>query len=226
MNKKIIKKVIKRIRWGRLFTALIVLGLFIYGVISLTCDVISLLKPKENMMEVQYLVVEPKAVEKVEKTGEKQYLQVEEEVKEEPVVEVPRSKQYRLTSYYTEDGYGTTSCTGSGKCTNDFQVNDKGWYTYNGKLVVAAATYECLNSSYGACGKWNTPVAGRKYFRYYEEIQVVIDGITYDAIVLDSCGASMYLDEDRIDLFVSNSSSAIDRGYKGVNTISVFAEYN
>lgn len=224
MNKKIIKT-LKRVRWGRLITALIVLILFIYGVISFTKDVISLFSHKETMQEVEYIVVEPKAVEKVEEKSEKQYLQVEDEVKEEPVIEVPRSKQYRLTSYYTEDGYGTTSCTGSGKCTNDFQVNENGWYTYKGKLVVAAATYECLNSSYGACGKWNTPVEGRKYFKYYEEIQVVIDGTTYDAIVLDSCGASMYLDEDRIDLFVTNSSSAIDRGYKGVNTISVFAEY-
>lgn len=221
MNKKIIKT-LRKVRWGRVIVALIVFGLFIYGVVSFTKDVISLFTPKEEVKEVQVFANVTNTVDSVEEIVETK----EEVAVEEPVVEVPKSKQYRLTSYYTEDGYGTGSCTGSGKCTKDFQVNSKGWYTYKGKLVVAAATYECLNSKSGACGKWNSPKEGRKYFRYYEEIQVVIDGVTYDAIVLDSCGASMYVNEDRIDLFVTNSKSAIDRGYKGVNTISVFAEYN
>ena len=128
-----------------------------------------------------------------------------------------------MTSYYPEEG---SDCTGSGKCSWDFGVDEHGWYTYNGKLVIAAATKECLNSHYGACNKWNTAKSGRKYFKYYKELNIVIDGVTYNAIVLDSCGASMYLSEDRIDLFVSSSNYAIDRGYKGVNMVTVYANFS
>lgn len=228
MNKK------KRVRWGRVLIALIILVIIAYGIISMTRDIISLFKTKENVPEVQDIVQEDKQVETVVKTipevepVKEEPKKVVEEQKVAPVVkevkvETPKSKKYRLTSYYPEEG---ETCTGSGKCINNFQVNSKGWYTYNGKLVVAAATKECLNSHYGACNKWNTPKAGRKYFKYYEEIKIVIDGTTYDAIVLDSCGASMYLNEDRIDLFVSSSKYAIDRGYKGKNMITVYADYS
>lgn len=205
---KIIKN-LKGLRWDRILITIIILEIFIYGCISLTQDIISLFNKND---EIKITVVKTQLSEL--------------SIKEDKVKE-PKSKQYRLTSYYTNDGYKTTACTGSGLCIKDFQINDKGWYTYEGKLVIAAATYECLNSKSNsdACSKWNNKKEGRKYFRYFEELQVVIDGVKYDAIVLDSCGGSMYLDDDLIDLFVSNSSSAIFRGYKGVNTVSVFADF-
>ena len=90
-----------------------------------------------------------------------------------------------MTSYWADDGYGTGNCTGSGLCSWDFEVNDKGWYTYQGKLVIATHTY-----------------------KYGDEITLTIDGVDYQAVVLDSCGSSMRT--DRIDLFVSNSASARD----------------
>jgi len=151
---------------------------------------------------------------------------VKEVIKEriKPVVVVLNVDEYRLTSYYTNDSTGSGKCTGSGLCIKDFKVNENGWYTYNGKLVMAGATNECLNSHSGACNKWNYKIIGRHYFDYYDELVVVIDGVEYDSIILDSCGASMYVAEDRIDLFVSGSNHFIDRGYKGVNPIEVIRE--
>ena len=139
----------------------------------------------------------------------------------EPVVITENVSEYRLTSYYTDDSTGSGKCTGSGLCVSDFKVNEQGWYTYQGKLVMAAATNECLNSHYGACNSYNTKIVGRHYFDYYDEVTVVIDNIEYTAIILDSCGASMYIAEDRLDLFVSGSNHFIDRGYLGNNPITV-----
>lgn len=105
---------------------------------------------------------------------------------------------YRITYYYSGDDMNSTSCTGSGLCINDFQVNDKGWYTYQGKLVIAAGTTYLLN--------YNFPYTeGRKYFRYYDEITLTVDGIEYQGIILDSCGASMTSSNNIIDLFVSDN---------------------
>lgn len=52
-----------------------------------------------------------------------------------------------------------------------------------------------------------TKIEGKRYFKYYDEVTLIIDGETYTGIVLDSCGACMK--RNIIDLFVSNSSSSI-----------------
>lgn len=150
---------------------------------------------------------------------------VKSEIKDKPkVCEENNETEYRLTSYYTGDSTNSGSWVGAGINTSKFGVNEKGWYTYKNKLVLAGATNECLRSKQGACGNWNTPKEGKRYFNYYEEITVLIDGIEYEAMILDSCGACMYLDENRIDLFVSKKENAIDRGYQGVNMIKVSNE--
>ena len=52
---------------------------------------------------------------------------VEIEVVEEIIEEEPKQYvQYRLTSFWNNDGYGTSACTGSGLCEDDFQINNKG----------------------------------------------------------------------------------------------------
>ena len=128
--------------------------------------------------------------------------EVEEPIIEETPEEQPiNNYQTRLTSFYSNDGYGTGSCTGTGLCETDFQVNDKGWYTYQGKLVLATATPYLLIYGYSLGINVET-------YRYYEELQIIIDGINYNAIVLDSCGACMT--DNRIDLFVSNKESVKD----------------
>lgn len=95
---------------------------------------------------------------------------------------------------------GSGTCTGSGLCEKDFDINEYGWYTYQGKLVVGGATRYLLK--YG----W-TEQAGIRYLKYYEELTLTINDVDYPAIVLDSCGACMY--RNIIDLYVSNPESAI-----------------
>ena len=134
---------------------------------------------------------------------------VEEEEPEE--VPVPMISKYRLTSFYPKDELNTGHCTGTGYCSWDFTLNEKGWYTYKGKLVIAAAT-TYLQKRYGV-------KEGKAYFKYYDEITLTIDGVEYPGIILDTCGAC-YNDE-RVDLFVKDKASVTDRGYRGKNVITV-----
>lgn len=119
---------------------------------------------------------------------------------------------YRITSYYPGDGCLSTGKTGSGKTTSDFGtkvVAGKTVYTYKDKIVVAAATKELLNTGYSVKGSQESQV--KHYFKYYDELQIDIDGTLYDAIVLDSCGAAMWKGEYRIDIYVPNASNVINR---------------
>ena len=123
---------------------------------------------------------------------------------EEPKVEEV-FYETRMTSYYPGDDCKSGTVTGSGKSIKDFEVNEYGWYTYNGKLVIAAATKYLLNYGF-------TLSEGVHTYKYWEEITIEIDGVRYEAIVLDSCGHAMH--SDRIDLFVSNSKSVKDTTIK------------
>lgn len=119
---------------------------------------------------------------------------------------------YRVTSYYPGDAYGSGKKTGSGLTTSDFgttTVEGKTVYTYKGKLVAAAATEELLASGYSKNGG-NVRQEGKYYFSYYDEISICINGTWYDCIILDSCGASMWTGEYRIDLFVTNASNLVN----------------
>lgn len=134
----------------------------------------------------------------------------------EPIPEVIKAKEepvrkYRLTSFYANDGYGTGECVGAGFCAWDFGVNEYGWYTYDGKLVLAAAT-TYLQKQFGIRD-------GITYFKYYDEVNITIDGVVYPGIILDTCGAC-YKDV-RLDLFVQDGLHGIDRGYMGRNMITV-----
>ena len=121
-----------------------------------------------------------------------------EETYIEPVVEVSNEYTTRMTSFYPAE---SSDCTGSGLCSWDFGINENGWYTYNGKLVVATATQYLANQGWYLADGVHT-------YRYYDEITLVIDGVEYQAIVLDSCGSSMKT--DRIDLFVRDAGSVKD----------------
>lgn len=107
----------------------------------------------------------------------------------------------RMTSFWANDGYGTGECTGSGLCSWNFDINEHGWYTYQGKLVIATATEYLLKYGF-------TLNSGVRTYKYYNELVLNIDGMDYNAIVLDSCGSSMK--NGRIDLFVSNGNSVKD----------------
>lgn len=176
---------------------------------------------KSNIVSEELVVYQETMTEnKVEKENKNVEIpseneqKVEENVTEtidfEPKIE-QNKKAFRLTSFYPAE---SSDCTGSGKCSWDFQTNDKGWYTWDGKLVLAAAT-TYLQKSFGY-------VEGKKYFKYYDEVNITIDGVEYRGIILDSCGACMKVTyEERLDLFVNSGENAIDRGYKGNNSIYV-----
>lgn len=140
---------------------------------------------------------ESEEVEEVDEV-EEEYIEPVEETYVEPVVEVSNEYTTRMTSFYPAE---SSDCTGSGLCSWDFGINENGWYTYNGKLVVATATQYLANQ-----GWYLAP--GVHTYRYYDEITLVIDGVEYQAIVLDSCGSSMKT--DRIDLFVRDAGSVKD----------------
>lgn len=140
-------------------------------------------------VESNRIVLEAKKVSKI----------VPEKVEKEQLKEEPLKKYTtRMTSYYPEEGETTT---GSGLGPNNFEVNDKGWFTYQGKLVVATATTYLANQGWYVGN-------GVHLRKYYNEITLTIDGVDYRAIVLDSCGNCMRT--DRVDLYVSSVVYAKD----------------
>lgn len=104
----------------------------------------------------------------------------------------------RMTSYYPTRANRVTGC---GLEFNKFDVNENGWFTYDGRLVIATATNYLLN--YG----WKLADGVRTY-QYYQELILNIDGVDYLAVVLDSCGLCMQT--GRIDLFVMDKNSIKD----------------
>ena len=112
-------------------------------------------------------------------------------------VEIKKRTSYstRMTSFWPGDECNTSTITASGKTTNNFQVNNKGWYTWNGKLVVATASTRLGKTS-------------QRTYKLYDEFDIIIDNETYRAIVLDVCGACMR--DNRIDLFTTSAKTARD----------------
>ncbi len=193
----------KRIKGEEILFVFLLISIFIISLIFLA----GTKKAKEEMLEKP-----GRPVFELEKTVYKP----EEEIEAKQLKE-----SYRLTSYYPGDDTGSGEWVGAGYHIFNFEINDKGWYTFDGKLVLAGATNECLNAKKGACGKWNAPKDNKTYFNYHDEVTIVIDGLEYEGIILDSCGACMDLEENRIDLFVINKESMIDRGYRGENMVEV-----
>lgn len=130
---------------------------------------------------------------------------------------IPRTittKEVRATYYYPGDATGSTEWTASGLHISRFATNNRGWYTYNGYVVLAAATERCLNLTSGICNNWNTRFNNTTYYNYYDIITFVIDNVTYEGIVLDICGTAM-AGENKIDIYVKDDAS----GYDGPMTI-------
>jgi len=117
-------------------------------------------------------------------------------------IEFVNTEKVRLTNYYPNDELGSGFTTASTLSVDDFEVNSKGWYTYQGKLVLGAAIYRYNLEA--------LPV-GYKAYDLFDEIDVIIEGTSYSAIILDICGAS-YWNEDfqRYDLFVKDKNSGVD----------------
>lgn len=139
----------------------------------------------------------------------------EVEIVEEATTEITTKKDepkaVRFTSYYIGDYSGSGATTSSGLGVDDFEVNENGWYTYNGKVVIASATYRCLNATTGACGKYNELPEGYNIYKIGDEITIFLNGNNYEAIILDSCGASFWEEDlQRYDIFVQDKASVYD----------------
>lgn len=205
------KKKLKLKMWVKVVLSFLIGVISICTILSITSkrtetkkvDIGEIIKLKEKVVKNDLNSIsesvknESEEVEEVEEI-EEEYIEPVEEIYVEPVVEVSNEYTTRMTSFYPAE---SSDCTGSGLCSWDFGVNENGWYTYNGKLVVATATQYLANQ-----GWYLAP--GVHTYRYYDEITLVIDGIEYQAIVLDSCGSSMKT--DRIDLFVVDAGSVKD----------------
>ena len=185
------KEKIRIKRWVKVVIVVIVLLLLIGGIFVIKKQ----LTPKKETT----IKETPKKLKPVKEEVMFEEPEIEQQVETpEPIQDVYTT---RMTSFWANDGYGTGNCTGSGLCSWDFQVNENGWYTYDGKLVIATATTYLANQGWYVAD-------GVHLYRYGDEVTLVIDGVEYDAIVKDSCGNCMKT--DRVDLFVSNGSSARD----------------
>ena len=113
-----------------------------------------------------------------------------------------------MTYYYPGDNCASGTITASGLSTKDFTLNDRGWYTYDGKLVVATANKALTK------GKWAKKYGSstQRMYNLYDELTLEIDGVDYPAIVLDMCGAAMKA--AKVDLFVKDRKSGLDTQIK------------
>lgn len=132
----------------------------------------------------------------------------------------PETHEAYFTNYYVNDATGSTNRTGSGKKTSDFMVNENGWYTYDGKVVLAGATYEGLKSNYGVLANYTEEIDGIIYHSYGDIITININGEDYEAIILDTCGACMVKqqsdnDTQRYDVMIAGKQHAFGK-VKGV----------
>jgi 3D (Asp-Asp-Asp) domain-containing protein len=134
-------------------------------------------------------------IDQMIKEEEEAKKKAEEEKKKKEAEEKRKARTFttRLTSYWANDECKSKDMTASGLYSKHFQLNENGWYTYKGMLVVATASTRL--------GKTNM-----KTFKLYDQITLVIKGKAYKAIVLDVCGACMR--DNRVDLYVKSGKYA------------------
>ena len=152
ITKRTKKKKLK-LRWDRIFALLLIISIIVNIIlILLLCNTSKKNIPIKSTVAAN-LLMEENNDNIIINTSIDETIEIEnDEIIMEENQEENKNKQdikeYRLTSFWSGDGMDTGSCTGSGLCEKDFQINDKGWYTYNGYLVLAGAT-TYLQKKYG-----------------------------------------------------------------------------
>lgn len=128
-----------------------------------------------------------------------------------------------LTRFYPNDSTGSDKCMAT-MCVTKLKINSKGWYTYEGKVVLAAATYLCQAKCKNRATYGPLPSDYRIY-NFYDEITFVLENVEYTGIILDSCGACMYHINgeslQRYDIYTASgkqSSSLLSKGNVGKTT--------
>jgi len=109
-----------------------------------------------------------------------------------------RSVDVYFTNYHLGDGSSGTT-TASGLQIKDFEVNDDGMYTYDGKVVVATANMTRLPRGIAE---------GYRSHELYEEFTIRLNGKEYTGVVLDICGSCFYTEGEflqRYDIFTTGN---------------------
>ncbi|MCI5774809.1 MAG: hypothetical protein MR210_09620 [Erysipelotrichaceae bacterium] len=118
----------------------------------------------------------------------------------------PSLKAVRFTSYHPNDAYGSSTCTASGLCVEDFSLNAQGMYLYDDMVVLATANYQATDTQ----EEFSLP-ADYDQYHYYDQIDLIIDQQKVKGIVLDLCGACYWPeDHQRYDVFVKDKDATFD----------------
>ena len=120
----------------------------------------------------------------------------------------------RLTNFIDEQ-VGWDAMSAYGNKSERFRLNEKGWWMYQDPdtgieyLAVAAPTTYLLGPGYNY-----PPMDGITYYEYGDVIPLNINGESYQAMVIDSCGACMETNDPlKIDVYVN-------RDYFGENGLT------
>lgn len=114
-----------------------------------------------------------------------------------PINHVKTTDVY-FTNYHLGDGSSGTT-TASGLQIKDFEVNDDGMYTYDGKVVVATANMTRLPRGIAE---------GYRSHELYEEFTIRLNDKEYSGVVLDLCGACYGVEGEflqRYDIFTTSN---------------------
>lgn len=176
------------------------------GLIAVFADAVMLHAENEALRNMNELLLE---------IDYSKYQDYKESKSTKTVVVVEPHQDVMFTNYFVGDG-STTSKTGSGLSTNDFEINEYGFYTFNDKVVLATATEEGLQSSFGVLVNYKVPADDIEYYKYFDEVIIEIGGNQMEGIVLDTCGSCMAIQDsdyglNRVDVFVGDKSKAFGK---------------
>lgn len=141
----------------------------------------------------------------------------EEEVKRKQMEAKRKGQTVFLTNFYPGDSLSTTEKTSTGHYMKDFGTNKHGMKTYNGRVVIGAATNLCLNTNTGACAKYNSLPKGYSVYDLYDEVEINFNGEWLPAVVLSSCGACFWDREyQTVDVLVDKNKGRFGKIVGGI----------
>lgn len=114
-----------------------------------------------------------------------------------PINHIKTTDVYFTNYHYGDGSSGTT--TASGLQIKDFEVNEDGMYTYDGKVVVATANMTRLPRGIAE---------GYRSHELFEEFTIRLNDKEYQTIVLDVCGSCFYTEGEflqRYDIFTTKN---------------------
>lgn len=159
---------------------------------------------KQDSVSNLYLTNVSNEIEKLMDIGYEMYDQVALK-RLESLDHIYKDTDILLTNYWSGDGSSGTT-TASGLKVSDFEVNEDGLYTYNGKIVVATANVSRLNK----------PIReSYKSHNLFDELELTFNNKPYTGVVLDVCGACFGVDGEelqRYDIFATNNVIGKVRG--------------